>query len=138
MVGAILMLVALVEIVVGVVIALSTDDPLSGGINGGIGLVLLCIGLVVFIKARAKGKRAAWLRVNGLQLQARIANASLTGTRINNVPVFELALEVAGPHGPYAASIRKLLPEHQVAMLMGQTVRVRANPAKLDEVILEE
>lgn len=138
MVGAILMLVALVEIGVGVTIGLSTGDWTNGAVNGGIGFALLCVGLVVFIRARAKGKRAAWLRVNGLRLQARITNAAMTGTRINNVPIFEFALQVAGPHGPYAASFRKLVPEHQVAMLMGQTVNVRANPAKLDEVILEE
>jgi hypothetical protein len=138
MIGAILMLVSLVEIGVGVAIGLASDDWTTGAINGGIGVVLLGVGLTVFLVARAKGKRAAWLRVNGVPLQARIVNASLTGTRINNVPVFQFALQVEGPHGPYAASFRKLVPEHQVAMLMGQTVRVRANPTKLDEVILEE
>jgi hypothetical protein len=138
MVGGILMLVGLIETGVAVSVGLATGSVTNGAVNGFIGLALLGVGLSVLLRARGKGKRAAWLRVNGLPLQARIVNASLTGTRINNVPVFELALQVAGPHGPYAASFRKLLPEHQVAMLMGQTVRVRANPGKLDEVILEE
>ena len=71
-------------------------------------------------------------------MQARIVNAELTGTRINNVPVLRFVLQVAGPRGPYAASFTKLVPEHQVAMLMGREVRVRANPAKLDEVVLED
>ena len=65
-------------------------------------------------------------------------NAQLTGTRINNVPVYRFMLQVAGPHGPYEASFNKLAPEHQVAAAMGQEVRVRANPGKLQEVILEE
>ena len=136
--GGILILVGVVEIGVGVVVGVMSRDLISGGINGGIGLLMLCTGLAVFVTARAKGKRAAWLRVNGVQLQAQIVNASLTGTRINNVPVFDIVLQVAGQHGPYAATIRKLIPSHQVAMLIGQTVRVRANPSKLDEVILEE
>jgi hypothetical protein len=130
---------------------------LMGGILGATGLLLLVLGLVegdyetVFIggvmltiggvvgwRARASAKHAAWLRLHGLALTARVVSAERTGTLINDVPVHQFAIQVAGPAGPYAASFKKLLPEHQVTMLLGQEVRVRANPQRLEEVILEE
>jgi hypothetical protein len=138
LIGGILMLTGVLACVPGIIIAATTGDALGGIAPGGIGVVLLGVGAAVFVGARKKGKRAAWLRVNGVPLQATIVNASMTGTRINEIPVYEFALQVAGPHGPYPASFRKLAPEHQVAMLMGQTVRVRADPQNLREVILEE
>jgi hypothetical protein len=139
LIGAILAVVGLVEIGVGVAVSLATDDWLSGNlVNGVIGVLLLVIGVVVVLRSRAKGKHAAWMRVNGIPLQARVVDAQRTGTMINDVPVYQFVLQVMGPHGPYASSFRKLVPEHQVAMLMGREVRVRANPGKLDEVILEE
>jgi hypothetical protein len=42
------------------------------------------------------------------------------------------------PQGPYVASFDKLAPKHDVAMIMGREVRVRANPQQLTEVILED
>lgn len=110
----------------------------TGYILGGIGVVMLCVGVAIFFSARAKGKRAAWLRVNGLQLPARIVNAQMTGTRINDVPIYKFILQVQGPQGPYASSFNKLAPEHLVAMMVGQQVSVRANPQNLTEVVLEE
>jgi hypothetical protein len=107
-------------------------------ITMGIGGTLLVVGVVVILGARARGKHAAWLRTNGVPLTARIVNVEQTGTMINNVPVYRFILQVMGPHGAYAASFNKLTPPHQVAMAMGREVRVRANPNKLQEVILEE
>jgi hypothetical protein len=135
--GAIFAVIGLFMLATGVVVTVTVDWT-AGLAPGLIGLAFFAIGLVVFVRGRAKGKRAAWLRVNGLPLQARIVDAGMTGTRINEIPVYQFVLQVAGPHGPYAASFTKLVPEHQVAMLMGQTVRVRADPAKLTDVILEE
>lgn len=103
-----------------------------------IGAALLIIGLVMVARARTKGKHAAWLRTNGLPLTGRIINAQPTGTRINSVPVYRFALQMAGPQGPYAAMFEKLVPEHQVALLIGGEVRVRANPNNLQEVIPED
>jgi hypothetical protein len=103
-----------------------------------IGAVILVYGIFGVVRARAKGKRAAWLRANGVSLTARITGAQLTGTRINNVPIFRFALQVAGPQGPYAASFEKLVPEHQAATLIGGEVRVRADPGNLQEVIPED
>ena len=107
-------------------------------ITAGIGVTFLVVGVGLVLGARAKGKRAAWLRTNGLSLTARIVNAQMTGTRINDVPVYRFVLQVMGPHGPYEASFTKLTPEHQVAMAMGREVRVRADPNKLQDVLLEE
>jgi hypothetical protein len=140
LIGGILALVGLVEGGVGIAVAVGVSDFTNPAIfvNGGLGIVLFCIGVTIFLMARRKGKHAAWLRVSGLSLTARIMDAQMTGTRINNVPVFRFVLQVAGPQGPYAASFTKLVPSHQVATLVGSPVRVRANPSKLDDVILEE
>ena len=130
----------LITLLAGTVPALVTGGFGDPGvfITMGIGGALLIAGVAVVVGARRKGKHAAWLRTNGLSLTARIVNAQMTGTRINDVPVYRFMLQVAGPHGPYEASFSKLAPEHQVAAAMGQEVRVRANPGKLQEVILEE
>jgi hypothetical protein len=140
MVGVGLAFGGLITLIAGTVPALATGGFTDPGvfITMAIGGVLLVVGVSLVLGARAKGKRAAWLRTNGLPLAARIVNAERTGTIINNVPVYRFILQVMGPHGPYAASFTKLAPEHQVAAVMGQDVRIRANPAKLDEVILEE
>ncbi len=137
--GGVLGLVGLVELAVGGGMAIFADDGIVGGaINLVIGLVLLVVGVLVVTRARAKGKRAGWLRLHGLSLSARVVGANRTGTEINDVPVMRFQLQVAGPQGPYAATFDKLVPEHQIALIMGKEVRVRANPQQLNEIILED
>lgn len=138
--GGILAVIGLMELAVGAGVALFSDgDGLAAGaINGGIGLVLFSVGVALIVRARGKSKRAAWLRLHGLSLTARIVGADRTGTEINDVPLMRFQLQVAGPHGPYVASFTKLVPPHEVAMIIGKEVRVRAHPQQLSEVILEE
>jgi hypothetical protein len=99
---------------------------------------MLVGGIVYIARGRSRAKRARWLRAYGLSLTARIVSATPTGTRINRVPECRLSLQVAGPQGPYTASVDKLVPEHQLAQLIGGNVRVRADPGNLQEVILED
>lgn len=138
--GGILALVGLLEAGIAIPVGLAVGDLTNPAVlvNGGIGVVMFTVGLVIALRGRAKGKHAAWLRVNGVQLTARIMDAQMTGTRINNVPLFRFILQVNGPQGPYAASFTKLVPSFQVPQLVGAQVRVRANPAKLDDLIVEE
>jgi hypothetical protein len=139
MIGGILAVTGLGMAVIGLVVAIMSGDlgP-ETFITPGIGVVMLVGGAVTVVRARAKGRHAAWLRVNGIPLTARIASAQPTGTSINDVPVYRFSLQVAGPQGPYGATLDKLVPEHQIAMLLGQEVRVRANPGKLEEILFEE
>jgi hypothetical protein len=137
LVGAILGFVALIQILVWVALGAGTGLD-SGVINGAIGLVLGVIALIVIVRARAKGRRAAWLHANGIPLRAHITGAQRTGTEVNDIPVYRFGLQVQGPQGPYEASVRKLVPEHQVALLLGQEVQVRADPNDLQQVMLEE
>lgn len=110
----------------------------SGAPLLGIGGVMLVVGLVVTLRARSKGKRAAWLRIHGIQAEARVVQVGRTGTEINNVPVMLLTLQIHGQSGPYTATIKKLIPHYQVAQLMGQTIRVRIAPDNPQEMIMEE
>ena len=57
--------------------------------------------------------------------------------RVNNVPVYRLVLDVADPNAPYQVMIRKLLLEHEVTRLLGRDVRVRVDPSRRDDLILE-
>lgn len=137
LVGVILGFVALIQILVWVALGAGTGLG-SGVINGAIGLVLGVIAVTVIARARVKGRRAAWLRTNGIPLRAYVTGAQRTGAEVNDIPVYRFGLRVQGPQGPYEASIRKLVPEHQVALLLGQEVQIRADPNDLQKVMLEE
>jgi len=113
----------------------SDEGRVALGILGGIFLLL---GIAAIMAARVTAKRAAWLRVNGTPLTARILSAQRTGTTIGDVPVHRFALQVAGPQGPYAATFDKLVSEHQVAAMVGGEVRIRANPSNLQEIVPED
>lgn len=133
------MFVGLVVAGGGAVVGLFTDETLEGVLAPlVIGVVLIAISVVLIVRARAKGKRAAWLRTHGLSLTARIVNATPTGTEINDVPLYELHLQVSGPQGPYTGSFKKLAREHEIALLLGREIRVRANPNDLQDLMLEE
>lgn len=132
MFGVILVLTALLQVPFAFV------GRRASYVNLVIGAIMALVGVAVAARAQVKGKHAAWLRVHGLSLAARILSVEPTGTRINNVPMCRVRVEVAGPDGPYSTSFDKLVPEHQLAMLAGGDVRVRANPGNLQEVILEE
>lgn len=107
-------------------------------IPGGLGFVFFIIGAFAAIAARRAGKRAAWLRVHGIRVRGRVVGMAPTGTRINNVPVMRIELQVQGPQGPYAASFSKLMHPFQAAQLMGQELALRADPNKLVDIVVEE
>ena len=48
------------------------------------------------------------------------------------------ALQVSGPSGPYAATVKRLAPPHEVAGLIGRDGRVRADPNRLTDIVLED
>lgn len=135
--GGMFILIGTVMTAVGVGPAIVSRDTsmLALGVIGG---VLLAAGVVVFVTARRKAKRAAGLRINGLSLEARVISASHTGSTTSHVPMQEFAVQVAGPKGPYNAAFRKLLSDDEAAHIIGQVVRVRAAPDNLSEIILEE
>ena len=141
MLGVGLGLSGLVTLGMGVVMLLVTapkgEDLFGLVIPIALGAALTLGGGFALFRARASAKRAAWLRTHGLSLPARIVGADRTGTEINDVPLYRLSLQVAGPHGPYLAAIEQLMNEHEVAGMLGQEVRVRADPAQLADVILE-
>ena len=111
LVGGILALVGGAMTVAALGIGASVDwgNP-AVFINGALGLGFVVVGLFIFTRARVAGKRAAWLRVNGLSLRARIVDARATGTMVNDVPVMRFTLQVRGPHGPYVASLQRPVP----------------------------
>jgi len=126
------------EIAIGLAVGHATGKLMpGGGINVIIGGVMIAIGLATALRASSKARHAAWLRIHGRSLSARVVDAQVTGMRVNNVPVYRLILEVADPNGPYRAAIRKLLLEHEVTLLLGREVHVRVDPSRRDDLILE-
>jgi hypothetical protein len=101
------------------------------------GAGLTVAGVVTVVRALLAGQRAASLSLNGLSLEARVLDATPTMATVNHVPEYRLTLEVAGPQGPYRATQKKVLRDHQLTALIGHTVLVRANPNKLDDLIFE-
>jgi hypothetical protein len=137
-VGVILALGGLVQVAVALAVACRVGHGSRFGAFGAIGLVSFAVGVAVALQGRARGKHAAWVRLNGVPLAARVVDARWTGVRINGLPLFRFELKVAGPQGSYEASFRKLVRRQQAFRLVGQEVRVRANPAKLDDVVQED
>ncbi len=116
-----------------------TGDNLVGTlIMGTVGGVLFLVGLVMVVTAIRAGRRARRVRLHGVSLSARIVGASPSGAEVNDVPVMRFTLQVAGPSGPYAATIERLAVPHEVAGLLGRQVRVRADPRQLTDVVLED
>jgi hypothetical protein len=122
---------------VGVFTAAS-DAPTEAIFPLALGVPLTLLGGLALRAARRKARRAAWLRVHGLSLPAHVTGADATGAATGETPVYRFTVEVAGPEGPYTAAFLKLIPEHEVAALIGRTVRVRAAPENLTEIIVEE
>jgi hypothetical protein len=136
-IGAILGTIGGIEAVVAIG-ALLTGGGWGAVVNLAIGGVLLALGVAIASRARRRGRRAAWLRIHGIPLSARVVEARPTGTTVNDVPLYRFALTVDGPDGPYPAAFKRLVREHEVAALLGEEVRVRADPNALSDVILED
>jgi hypothetical protein len=115
----------------------TADDLIGAGICGVIGLFLTVLGVGGIVASSRAKRRAAWLRTNGLSLLARVVDTELTGTSVNDVPLHRLRLRVAAPQGAYDAALEMLLPEHEVARLLGQDVRVRVAPDDPTDVMFE-
>jgi len=125
---------------------MSGDDigaVFSGAFAGGItGISVLPIGIIftaVGFFLRKKAKRAAWLRINGISAEGRVRGYSATGTRINNVPVVQVEIEVHHTSAaPYVASLRQLLtPNLAIQLQPGATVPLRVHPQDPADIILE-
>ena len=115
-------------------------SSLGGGVMMGlgpliVGVVFTLIGGGLWRSAR----RAKWLRLNGVSARAVVRNLEGTGTRINNVPMMRVHLEVRPPNGaPYAATFNQLMTAQLMMVVRpGAEVPVRYDPAKPTDVLLE-
>lgn len=100
--------------------------------------VLLAIAVAMIVRARLKGRHAAWLRTHGLALTARVTGGQVTNSVLGDVPLLQLKLKVNAPTGAYDATCDKLVPAPHVVQMIGQVVGVRVNPNKPEEVIFED
>jgi len=107
---------------------------LPGVIMGAVALVLMLIGF----NSRRKAKRARYIRLHGKPATAQLTQASRTGTRINNVPQWELHLTVQLPdQAPYQTSTKMVLTDATIANMQGKTLHVRVAPDNPSDVVLQ-
>lgn len=102
------------------------------------GAPIFLMGAAGLVLGRRAGRRAAWIRGQGLSLEARVLEATPTGAEVGDVPVMRFAVEVVGPRGPYRASFHRLATAVDATRLVGSVVRVRAAPDRLTDILLEE
>lgn len=132
----------------GVAIPMYTSGQGLGAVLGSLGTVFIVVisilpfGLIfggIGYVFRKKAQRAAWLRVNGIPAQGTVRGYEGTGTRINNVPVVRVSVQVSHPQlPPYVASFTQLLTSDLAPHLNpGTVVSVRVNPQDPNEIILE-
>jgi hypothetical protein len=126
-----------------IVLPLVTRGPMGGHWSSGtliacaMGALLTAVGGALLLHARGAEARATRLWNSGVELRARVIAAQPTGTSVNGVPVVELSLRVEGPRGPYDAKAKRRVATHELASLVGVEVRVRADPDKLEDLVLD-
>jgi len=102
-------------------------------------VVFTLVGIPLVSRGIAKGRRYVYLREHGVPRAAQVVGADYTGVRTgDDMPIYRLSLQVAGPSGPYRTSVDKILLEHQVNLIIGTEVRVLANPDEPTDIILDE
>jgi hypothetical protein len=128
-------------LIVGIVGAARGNDVVDVVTGVGValvGAVVLAIGVPVTISGRATQKRTAWIQANGIARTARVLDAERTGMEEGDEPIYELRLELDGPGGTYTTTTRRIIPEHQLALLINKEVRVRVHPENRSEVVIED
>jgi hypothetical protein len=107
-------------------------------INIFVGCACLTGGLGVAAYTHKMGKEAAWLRTNGIPLEARILACEHNEGWIRK-EIYRYTVEVAGPQGPYQTTFdRRTLSWGEWELPVGGEIRVRAKPSNLFEVIAED
>jgi len=134
--GGIFLLIS-VGVVVGVIVGPIPAIVLPGILGGlGItGLVFLLIG-----KAMQKAsRRAVFLRLHGLPGRGTIQGVVPTGTKINNVPMMRVSLQVQLADGrpPYTTETKLLQTALGGGAAPGAVVGIRADPTDPQKVLIE-
>jgi LSD1 subclass zinc finger protein len=99
------------------------------------GVVMTPLGFALWNGAR----EAAFMRMHGIQARGVVRNVQATGTRINNVPMMRVNVQVMRDGvAPYEASFTQLMPPGLLIQLTpGTQVPLRVHPQKPDKMILE-
>ncbi|MBI4953261.1 MAG: hypothetical protein HY908_14610 [Myxococcales bacterium] len=92
------------------------------------------MGLRMILAAR----RAREIATHGIQGRGRVVNVSMTGTRINHVPVMRIDVQIEVPgHPPTVAATKRLMPQHVAGSLMGRELGVIWHPKYPADVVLD-
>ncbi len=142
---------ALIGLGLGVAAALDLAGivPVFGGsgagsahgaaVAGGV-MTLMGIGFIAGGRmAHRRAQKARKLRLEGIEAQGRVISVEPTGTRIDNVPQFEISVSVSLPgKPPYDASTKVLLPQNAAAGLTpGTVVHIRVDPLDPGVILVE-
>ncbi len=145
--GVVLALVLSLPFIIG---GIGTGDVAGEAVGVGVGIfaggmaliTTLPLGLIFAVVGhvfRKKAKKATWLRLHGVSAPGKVRSFSATGTRVNDVPVMRVEVEVM-PEGraPYVASFEQLLSGDLTRLLAaGNTIPLRVNPHEPRQIIIE-
>jgi hypothetical protein len=134
-IGWLIVVVGCLPALITIPVLLASDAPAFAG------LFTLIFPLAFAPWGISMIRRARRQRVvarTGLQARGRVVGVSPTGTRVNNVPMMRIDVQVQAPgHAPVTASMTKLLHPHQASMLMGRELSCIWSPAYPQDVVLE-
>ena len=108
---------------------------MSGIVLSAVGIVMLVVGLV----AKTRGRRRRSVYTSGVRGQGTIHGIAETGMFVNNNPMYELDLEVAGPGiPPTRTKHRESVPLIMIGTLkQGATIPVIIDPKDPKRVVLD-
>ena len=101
-------------------------------------LFMLLLGVGLTVAGVSFRKRVNFLRQHGIARRARVIQIEGTTSRIGNIPIYNLTLELLGPKGSYRARVRKALHAPDATAIVGTFVSILANPSDDSDVILDE
>lgn len=120
---------------VGVFFLFTDLGPGGLAVMGIPGFIFFVLGLL----GKRKEKKAAFIRLHGIQGTATLVSATPTGMRVNRIPqyAFTMTIQVEGRE-PYEAVTKLLVSPQSTAMLTpGFTIPARVHPEDPKEFILE-
>jgi hypothetical protein len=114
-------------------------EAIGGPAFGGFMMMAVSVGLAIWgFKARKAAARARYIRLHGTPALAQIVNCGRTGTKINGVPQWNIQMSVQLPDKPpYEASTKLVLTDAVIANMQGKTLKVRVDPNKPTDVVLQ-
>lgn len=127
-----MMLVGALVAVVLLIFGYSTGGVIPGPLIAGVIMTLIGRGI------KKAAEKAAYLRTHGIQTMGKVLQVSRTGTKINNVPQYQITLQITLEGSQHQVSTKMLMdPSSAGQFKAGLSLPVRVDPKDPQSVMLE-